>query len=133
MYGNLENKYPRPISSLEGCVKRKHLMQFALAITIISLMVSACSLLGAQTTNTTQGLTPTVAPHPSPVANQTRGSGILPSGTQLPENEVKPLTFNLIFRDAAMEQDVAQMYTRGSSTFHQFLTPDQIAQKYALS
>src|SRR5947209_8219073 len=108
-------------------------MQFALAITIIGLIVSACSLPGAQTSNTSQGVTPTVSAHPSPVANQPRGTGTLPSGSQLPENEVKPLTFNLVYNDAAIEQDVAQMYTPGSSTFHQFLTPDQIVQKYALS
>ncbi len=115
-------------------MKRKHVwlpMQFVLAMTIISLIASACSLPGAQ--NTTSGVTPTVSVHPSPVANQPTGVGTPPSGTQLPENEVKPLTFNLIYNDTAMEQDVAQMYTPDSSTFHQFLTPDQIVQKYALS
>src|SRR6266516_1998311 len=96
-------------------------------------MVSACSLPGAQTANTSSGVTPTVSAHPSPVANQPSGTGRLPSGTQLPENEIKPLTFNLTYNDAAMEHDVAQMYTPGSSTFHQFMTPDQIVQKYALS
>src|SRR6266700_2117604 len=119
---------------MEDCVKRKHVwlpMQFVLAMTIISLIASACSLPGAQ--NTTSGVTPTVSVHPSPVANQPTGVGTPPSGTQLPENEVKPLTFNLIYNDTAMEQDVAQMYTPDSSTFHQFLTPDQIVQKYALS
>lgn len=115
-------------------MKRKHVwlpMQFVLAMTIISLIASACSLPGTQ--NTTSGVTPTVSAHPSPVANQPAGVGTPPSGSQLPENEVKPLTFNLVYNDAAMEQDVAQMYTPGSSTFHQFLTPDQIVQKYALS
>src|SRR5438046_8907394 len=67
------------------------------------------------------------------VASQPSGTGKLPSGTPLPQDEVKPLTFNLVYNDAAMEQDVAQMYTPGSSTFHQFLTTDQIVQKYALS
>src|SRR6184192_2580385 len=106
-------------------------MQLVLAMTIISLIASACSLSGTQ--NTSSGVTPTVSAHPSPVANQPTGVGTPPSGTQLPENEVKSLTFNLVYNDAAMEQDVAQMYTPGSSTFHQFLTPDQIVQKYALS
>src|SRR2546428_13886056 len=106
-------------------------MQFVLAMTIISLIASACSLPGTQ--NTTSGVTPTVSAHPSPVANQPVGVGTPPSGRQLPENEVKPLTFNLVYNDAAMEQDVGQMYTPGSSTFHQFLTPNQIVQKYALS
>src|SRR6266702_8474334 len=106
-------------------------MQFVLAMTIISLIASACSLPGTQ--NTTSGVTPTVSAHPSPVANQPVGVGTPPSGRQLPENEVKPLTFNLVYNDAAMEQDVGQMYTPGSSTFHQYLTPDQIVQRYALS
>src|SRR5947208_4648154 len=106
-------------------------MQFVLAMTIISLIASACSLPGTQ--NTTSGVTPTVSAHPSPVANQPVGVGTPPSGRQLPENEVKPLTFNLVYNDAAMEQDVGQMYTPGSPKFHQFLTAGQFMQRYALS
>lgn len=112
-------------------------LQLALGLAIICLLVSACSLPGVQsTTNTnTTGLTPTSTPKQSThtVASQPPGTGKLPSGTPLPQDEVKPLTFNLAYNDAAMEQDVAGIYTPGSSTFHQYLTPEQIVQHYALS
>lgn len=112
-------------------------LQLALGLAIICLLVSACSLPGVQsTTNTnTTGLTPTSTPKQSThtVASQPPGTGKLPSGTPLPQDEVKPLTFNLAYNDAAMEQDVAGIYTPSSSTFHQYLTPEQIVQHYALS
>ena len=115
-------------------------LQLAFGIAIIALLVSACSLPGAQSatptkTTGTTGLTPTPTSKKTthPVADQPSGTGELPSGTPLPQNEVKPLTFTLVYNDAAMEQDVAQMYTPGSATFHQYLTPDQIVQRYALS
>jgi len=112
-------------------------LQLAFGIAIIALLVSACSLPGAQSTTPTkttgQTPTPTSKKTTHPVADQPSGTGKLPSGTPLPQDEVKPLTFTLVYNDAAMEQDVAQMYTSGSSTFHQFLTPDQIVQRYALS
>ncbi len=112
-------------------------LQLVLGLTIIVLLVSACSLPGAQSTTNTNatGLTPTSTPKQSTrtVASQPSGTGKLPSGIPLLQDEVKPLTFNLVYNDAAMEQDVAQIYTPGSSTFHQYLTPDQIVQRYALS
>ncbi len=107
--------------------------QLAFGIAIIAFLVSACSLPGIQSTTTptqTTGLTPTPTSHT--VADKPTGTGKLPGGTPLPQNEVKPLTFTLVYNDTAMEQDVAQIYTPGSSTFHQFLTPDQIVQRYAL-
>jgi len=112
-------------------------LQLALGLAIIVLLISACSLPGVQSTTNTNatGLTPTSTPKQSTrtVASQPSGTGKLPSGTPLPQDEVKPLTFNLVYNDAAMEQDVAQIYTPDSSTFHQYLTPDQIVQRYALS
>ncbi len=112
-------------------------LQLALGLVIIGLLVSACSLPGVQsTTNTnTTSLTPKPTPKKSThtVASQPSGTGKLPSGTPLPQDEVKPLTFNLAYNDGAMEQDVAQIFTPGSATFHQYLTPDQIVQRYALS
>jgi len=115
-------------------------LQLAFGIAIIALLVGACSLPGAQSTTTTTtttpatGRTPTATPQKSthPVADQPTGTGKLPSGTPLPQDEVKPLTFILNYNDTAMEQDVAQMYTPGSATFHKYLTPDQIVQRYAL-
>src|SRR6266566_3853891 len=107
-------------------------LQLAFGFAIIALLVGACSLPGAQSTTTTTtttpatGRTPTATPQKSthPVADQPTGTGKLPSGTPLPQDEVKPLTFILNYNDTAMEQDVAQMYTPGSATFHQYLTPD---------
>ena len=114
-------------------------LQLALGLAVIGLLVSACSLPGVQSTTNTNttgltGLTSTSTPKQSThtVASQPSGTGKLPPGTPLPQDEVKPLTFNLVYNDAAMEQDVAQIYTPGSSTFHQYLTPDQIVQRYAL-
>ncbi|MFL5658330.1 MAG: protease pro-enzyme activation domain-containing protein [Ktedonobacteraceae bacterium] len=108
-------------------------IQLMLGMAVIGLLVSACSLTGTQTNNTNTGVTPTSSTRSHPVASQPTVASTLPPGTQLPENEVKPLTFNLIYNDTAMEQDIAQMYTSGSPTFHQFLSPDQLVQRYALS
>jgi kumamolisin len=114
-------------------------MQLVLGIVVIGLLVSACSLPGTQqtSTNTTTqtSVSPTATSQKSshPVASQPSGTGKLPSGTPLPQDEVKPLTFNLVYNDATIQQDVAQIYTPGSPTFHQYLTSDQIVQRYALS
>ncbi len=114
-------------------------LQFVLSVLLIGLVVSACaSSTGPSKSNgsknATAGATTTSGnPSSHPVAGQPKGTGKLPAGTPLPQNEVKPLTFNLAYNDGAMAQDVLQMYTPGSSTFHQFLTPDQIAQRYAVS
>ncbi len=114
-------------------------IQLMFGIVVIGVLVSACSLPGSSstaTTTTSGGTTPTATSQSSnshPVAGQPTATGKLPSGTQLPENEVKPLTFNLAYNDAAMENAVTQIYTPGSSTFHQYLTADQIVQRYALS
>ena len=112
-------------------------MQMAFGFVVMGVLVSACSLPGSSTSTTTgTGTTPTATSQSSrshPVASQPTATGKLPSGTQLPENEVKPLTFNLVYNDSAMENDVAQIYTPGSSTFHQYLTANQIVQRYALT
>jgi len=107
-----------------------------LGLMAVSLLVSACSLFGgpasSNTNHTSKTPVPTAAPS-HPVASQPKGTGTLPKGNPLPQNEVKPLTFNLVYNDTALAQDVAQMYTPGSSTYHHFLTPQQIVQRYALS
>jgi kumamolisin len=113
-------------------------LQLAFGLVIISLLVSACALPGIQSTTsttagTTTGQTPAATKATHAVADQPTGTGNLPSGTPLPQDEVKPLTINLTYNDVALEQDVAQMYAPGSSNFHQYLTPDQIVQRYALS
>ena len=113
-------------------------MQVVFGFVVIGVLVSACSLPGSSssTTTTPTGTTPTATSQSSrshPVAGQPTATGKLPGGTQLPENEVRPLTFNLAYNDAAMEKAVAQIYAPGSSTFHQYLTADQIVQRYALS
>ncbi len=110
-------------------------VQFALSMTLIGFLISACSLT-SQTNTTSLSATPkaksTVRPRSStPVADKPTGATKLSNGKPLPTDEIKPLTFNLAYNDAAMEQAVAQMYTPGSATYHQFLTPAQIVQKYA--
>ncbi|HVB23964.1 MAG TPA: S53 family peptidase [Ktedonobacteraceae bacterium] len=112
-------------------------VQCALTLAVIGFLVSSCSLTGSSASTTVQS-TPTksakstVPPQSStPVAGKPTGATKLANGKPLPTDEIKPLTFNLVYNDAAMAQDVAQMYTPGSATYHQFLTPDQIVQKYA--
>ncbi len=108
-------------------------MQLMLGLALLGLLASACSLPGTDS-NTTAGVTPSASTSTShPVGSKPPATGKLPAGSQLPANQVKPLTFNLIYNDAAFDHDVAQIYTPGSSTSHKFLTPDQIAQQYAVS
>jgi kumamolisin len=114
-----------------------------LSIMILGLVLSACSNSGntATTTGTTKantapqasGITPTPGAQKTPIANPPPGAKKGNGGTPLPANEVKPLTFNLAYNDAAIERDIAQMYAPGSAAYHQFLTPDQFVQRYALS
>lgn len=108
-------------------------MQLLLGISLIGLLVTSCAWFGgsASTNTTTVSLTPSPT-HPHPIANQP-STGKLPAGQPLPANLLKPLTFDLVYNDAAMERDLGQMYTPGSPTYHQYLTPGQIVQRYALS
>jgi kumamolisin len=103
--------------------------QVAFGLMVIGLLVSACSL-GQSNTNATP--TP-FQPHNGPVASTPTGANNLPAGTPLPSQKIIPLVFNLAYNDTAMDNDVVQIYTKGSSSFHKFLTPDQVAQRYALS
>ncbi|HCI80061.1 MAG TPA: hypothetical protein DHW02_10270 [Ktedonobacter sp.] len=108
----------------------------------VILLLSACSLTGnpgntststRQLTPSSHGVTPLTTPHSLSKLPDGVGTPSDGSGTPLPTNEVKPLVFNLVYNDAAMEQAVTQIYTPGSSAFHQYLTATQIAQRYALS
>lgn len=110
-----------------------------LGIALLGLLFAGCSAPGSSqdistgTNNHTiagSGVTPTATPHP---ITSKPNTGTLPGGQPLPLNEIKPLTFNLAYNDAAMERDVEQIYAPGSSTYHQYLTSDQIVQRYALS
>ncbi len=113
-------------------------LQTCLSLIVIGFVMSACALPGnssntsttPRTTTTRAASTPTSS---HPVAGQPTGTGKLPAGTPLPQDQIKPLTFNLAYNETAMEQDAAHMYTPGSASFHQFLSPEQIAQRYALS
>jgi len=122
---------------------RWQILQAFFGLMVIGLMVSACSLTGNSSSSTSDtssssaspssasssGVTP-VSTHP--VASTPPVSGT-PTGQPVPGNQVMPLVFNLVYNDAAMNRDVLQMYTPGSPTFHQFLTPQQIVQRYAPS
>ena len=121
--------------------QRYHLLSFLSPVFVV-LLLSACSLSGtpsnSSTTSTkqntpTSGVTPISTPHdlskqPDGVGTPSDGSGM-----PLPTNEVKPLVFNLVYNDGAMQQDVAQIYTPGSATYHHYLTVDQITHNYAPS
>ena len=112
-----------------------------LALIALALVMSACSLPGSSTSNTavssqSQATQPPRTPMPTPqgpVASQPGATSKATGGQPLPQNEVKPLVFNLVYNDAAMEQDLAQIYTPGSATYHQFLTNEQIVQRYAVT
>src|SRR5579872_3307541 len=114
-------------------------LRILLGLVAVSVLMSACSLFGGpsnatgtSTPGTAKGVTPTAGPS-HPVASKPTGVGKPSGGQPLPQNEVKPLTFNLIYNETALAQNVAQIYTPGSSSYHQFLTPAQIVQHYALS
>ena len=113
------------------------LTQTILGIIVIGFMVSACSLPGSSSNNTsTTSSTPTsteVTLNPThPLASTPVAVGT-PTGKSVPTNEVKPLVFNLVYNDAAMNRDVLQMYTPGSATYRQYLSPQQIVQRYGPS
>lgn len=103
--------------------------QMTLSLVVVGLLFSACSLSGQPNASTT----PTPFQSQGPVASTPTGAKNLPAGTPLPSDRVIPLVFNLAYNDVAMDKDVVQIYTKGSSSFHKFLTPDQIVQRYALS
>ncbi len=105
-----------------------------LTLVMVGLLASACALGGSSSNPTSATSTPPARPsNAHPVAGQPVATGKLPPGKALPGNEVKQLVFDLVYNDAAMERDVAAIYTPGSSTYHQFLTPDQIVQRYGPS
>jgi kumamolisin len=137
---------------MEVCVKaskkssRHPLFSLLFGAIILGLVMSACTSQSGTITNTNNssqnspqgnvaaqpaGVTPTQTTHP--IASQPPGAKKGTGGTPLPANEVKPLTFNLAYNDASIEHDILQMYIPGSATFHQFLTPNQFVQRYALS
>jgi kumamolisin len=110
---------------------------------VIGLLMSACNLPGSdssgQNASSSPGTTATPvrqAPAPLPgnhsVADKP-ATGKLPLGQPLPANEIISLTFNLLYNDAALERSVLQIYTPGSPTFHQYLTPQQIRQSFGPS
>lgn len=112
-------------------------VQMIFTLVVTGLLVNACALPGSSSNNTASATsTPSAQSSQSrshPVANQPVATGKLPSGTSLPDNEVKQLVFDLAYNDAAMERDVAAIYTPGSTSYHQFLTPGQIVQRYGPS
>jgi kumamolisin len=115
------------------------LLQGIAGLILVGALLSACSTPGgssstpANNTNNGQGVTPMPTSGPRVVSDRPPAANKLPQGTPLPGNELKPLTFNLLYNDAALEQATAQIYTPGSATYHQFLSPAQIVQNYAES
>jgi kumamolisin len=114
------------------------LIQAALGLALVGMLLSACSTSGSPNTSTNGSQASGVTPIPNngrrAVGDQPVSLGKqLPKGTPLPENEIKILTFNLVYNNAALEQDILQLYTPGSATYHHFLTPNQIVQRYAES
>lgn len=116
---------------------KRSLVYVFCTLLMAGLLMSACSQ--SPSVNSSAGATPTIAGVPTkvartnPIANQPPGTTKAVPGQNLSGNEIKTLTFNLSYNDTLMEQDLAQIYQPGSPTFHQFLTPPQIVQRYALN
>src|SRR5487761_728626 len=93
--------------------------KLALGLLLAGMLLSACSLPGspgstpASNSSGVQGVTAVPINSPHMGADKPPAAGKLPNGTPLPANAIKPLTFNLIYNDAAMEQAVAQIYAPG--------------------
>src|SRR5215467_110433 len=105
-----------------------------LTLVMVGLLASACALGGSSGNTTSATSTPSARPSNShPVAGQPVATGKLPPGQPLPGNEIKQLVFDLVYNDAAMERDVTALYTPNSPAYHQFLTPDQVVQRYGPS
>ncbi len=134
--------------SQEEVVKQKHpnvrwqILQALIGLMVIAVMVSACSLSGNSSSNgtsnnssssSTPSTSSAVTPAPTHSVASTPPVSGTPTGKTVPANEVKPLVFNLVYNDAAMNRDVLQMYTPGSPTYHQFLSTQQIVQRYGPS
>ncbi len=107
-----------------------------LLVLISGLLMSSGSFPQSSSNNTSRmaqtNLTTMTTSH-LPIANRPAGAIRLLAGTPLPGDEIKPLVFNLAFNDAAMDTDLAKIYTPGSPSFHHYLTPEQIVQHYTLS
>lgn len=120
-------------------IRARVFLQGAVCLLLLGMLLSACSTPGNSNsgptgkTTTGQGVTPVPTSGPRVMGDKPPAANKLPQGVPLPANEVKPLTFNLMYNDAAMEQAVAQIYTPGSPTYQQYLTPQQIVQRFAES
>lgn len=118
-------------------------LRVVVGIALFGLFLSACASPGEANSASASGTASTAALALGVTPLPVNGSRIvsdrpplveqLLNGTPLPANEIKPLTFNLVYNDVAMEQRMAQMYTPGSSFYHQFLSPQQIVQQFAVS
>lgn len=110
-------------------------LRLVLSLLSVGLLLSACSLSGSTPTTTTPICTGHGASLTSSgtLANQPLGGAQAFGGVPLPGNLVKSLVFNLSYNDTAMEHDLTQIYTPGSSLYHHFLSPSDIVRCYALS
>lgn len=109
----------------------------SLAGLLLLTLLCACSTAGGAPSGRAParpaGVTPVATSGPRPVGEKPPAAQKLPQGTPLPASQIMPLVFDLVYNDTAMEQTLAGIYTPGSSTYHQFLSPTQIVQRYAAS
>lgn len=109
--------------------------QIVLGFLLVGMLLSACSSPtnpGTSKTNAQQGVSP-LPDLQHLLASVPPAAKAAINGVPLPTNLVQTLSFNLVYNDDAMEQAVEQIYTPGSPTYQQYLTPDQIVQRYAVS
>jgi len=116
---------------------RSAVLQPGAGLLLLALLVCACSTAGGAPTSrapaSRSGVTPVAYSGSRPVGENPPAAQKLPQGTPLPASQLLPLIFDLVYNDTAMEQALAGIYTPASSTYHQFLTPTQIIQRYATS
>jgi kumamolisin len=113
-------------------------LHVVVGIALLPLFLSACSSPGSPNSANapaavSQGVTPLPFSGSRVVGDRPSAVEKLLHGIPLSGAEVRPLVFNLIYNDAAMEERVAQMYTPGSSFYHRYLSPEQIVQQFAVS
>jgi kumamolisin len=104
---------------------------------LLGMLLGACTTAGGSSATSTAagkpGVTPVSNGGSRAVGERPPAIAGLPQGTPLPASLIMPLSFHLVYNDAAMEQALARIYTSGSANYHQFLTPAQIVGRYGES
>ena len=107
--------------------KREGMLSGLLLVVILALILSGCG--GTQTQQT-----PSQTPLPLPPIGglPPAAAGLQPTG-QLSPNTTLQLTIGLLTNRQALENDLAALYDPNSPQYGQYLTPQQVADRYGAS